>query len=284
MSEARELFIDILQSAINYKKPFRDNGSAISYASDQTYVFPVDFRFNLKAVGFGGLKWEDLINSYLEPRGFKTFLEESKSASISKEKGYACPSSLDHSNCLIGFTYNGKRLSAFSRTCLWVPTGIYDLALLTNVAKLIKAQSIHWKIGCTRLTHLKSGPSLKVMGMSGPFIENNKIPMKGYGSLRAKKFMERGSKDLDGELPDVLSYLQSFKPDEKLIRTMITPDSLAKLGHVRGVDIRNFLRDELQMRKYANYFSGDRSAYRWFTYSDPIVRAIMAKFDIRPPV
>lgn len=285
MSNARKQYLKILEDAANFRGVFKAaQGGAISYAADQVFTFDPDFRFNLESTGFSKNKWDSLVYSYVEPRSFDQFIASCGKAKPWREVGYTCPVFSGHAsgNCLIGFTFNGTRLRAYSRVCLWMPTGTQDLALLTRIAQKIKAKSIEWHLSSVKLT-IKSLPSLVAMGIDGKFIDKNRHQLKsdGYGSHKAKRFLARGGGSLDGNLPSIDVYKEFLMPD--VTDGAITPDTLAALRPgLRGVEIRNFLRDNCLMKKwgYANFYVNGE-AYRWRSYNDPMVKLILAKFKLK---
>lgn len=230
------------------------------------------------AAGFTEVKWESILYSYLDPRSFAQFHRQCARARLHKEIGYTCPYFGDHStgNCIIGMTYNGERLSVFSRVALWAPTGPFDLSLLTLVAKMIGASTIVWKIGVIKLTE-KSLPGLEVMNLhrDSPFVRQGVPAPTGWGARRAERTARLGSDSLDGPLPDITDYLRIIEDDPTLGE--ITPDHLASLKPgLKGVTVRNFLRDDLFLKKW-----GYSQAYRWKNYDHPIVAMIIDKFGLK---
>lgn len=284
---SRQVMLDLVGDAAYYRNGFQKK-SDVSYKEDVHITMDTSFTFNLTAVGFSPRKWDQLIYTYIEPRSYARFVAKAKRATPGKEVGYTCPVFGGHGggNCLLGWTYNGRRLRVYSRVCLIMPTGPQDFSLVTCVAKEIGASVIDWDFSCVRLSAMKSLPSLIVTGLfpDSPFVKGHQVAVDGYGSHKAKRFIARGSTDLDGELPD-LSIYRRFLPRDTDDDATITPDSLAALKPgLKGVDIRNFLRDDCLMKNWgwANLYLGGE-AYRWKSYNDPMVKLIMAKFPITHP-
>lgn len=277
----RDQYFNVLDDLVHYR--CSRSGDGVSFKTNFELKLALNFTFNILSVGFSKDKWRNLVYSYIEPRSFRDFVSSCKRAKPYKNVGYTCPAFAQHTmgNCILGFTYDGSVLYVTSRVSLWLPTGALDLALITQVAKLVGAKSAVWRITCAKLSGLKSLPSLTALGLKGPFIDKNKLVETGYGSKRTARFLSRGFTDSDGELPPIDFYEEFLSPDVE--GGDITPDVLAKLAGVRGVEVRNFLRDELLMKQwgYATFYCGGDN-YRWHTYADPMVKLIMAKFKIDP--
>lgn len=247
----------------------------------------------MPSVGYHSRRWLDFLREYIEPDSFKRFLDKGR-----KPKGevsYTFPVYARHAsgNCLLGMTSNGKRLVCYSRVSSWAPVGALDLMLLNAVMDRLELSTARWHISSLRLLVNKSLPALKSFGVrsSSPFMKASRAFENDLSSDRERSEWEqrkvvnrakRGLSRIDNEevdlgLDEFLRYARSSKP-----KGPINPESIAKLkSGLRGVDIRNFLRDDIGLRWWgpAHHYLGE-DCYSWDTYSDPLVQRILNHFGI----
>lgn len=268
-------FRDLIKRSIGLDG-FSLEDAQTSSSSITLMIQDLSSRIPLAHVGFRSRRWLDYVDDYLYGGSpFLKFLETPFHKSPSSFH-FGGSHNHTHGSCINNLTLWKDTVYLSSRVCDLCPTGVLDLTLLWMVSKkcrriskavwtIPRLKSSVWQVaGYKKLGQIHLNES----SLKNQLDYHLKKDVDSIKFMRAKKLLR--SREFLGSNDEESIILSPVR---------ITPVDLERLFGLKGLDIRNFLRD-----KYGWSANGDGSnSYAWKSYDDPIFQSVLKKFGLSTP-